>query len=143
MIQRLIDVHGYSRLDTPARLDAFLARPGTAILFFTEDPVRVRETLDLAVILPEVARLHGPFASVGVLVPELARERAAAYGVRRWPALVFLRDGGFLGAVEGLRAWADYVALPREILAGPVREPPRRVIPVAAAAGGCRTPELP
>jgi hydrogenase-1 operon protein HyaE len=136
-IDRLFDVYGFARLETAAQLDAFTARPGRAILFFTEDPARVRETLDLAVILPEVVRVHGPFDQVGVLLPALANERAAAYGVRRWPALVFLRDGGFLGAVEGLREWAQYVTLPREILAGPVCEPPRRVIPVAAAGRGC------
>ncbi len=84
-------------------------------------------------ILPELVGALATPMRIGVLPPALADAKAARYGVRRWPALVFLRDGGWLGNIEGLRDWADYVALARELIAGPVRALPAKVIPVAVA----------
>ena len=71
----------------------FDARAGHTLLLFIEDPVRYKETLDLAVIVPELARaFRGRFA-VGVLLPEPRAAIAPRYGFRRWPAFVMLRDG--------------------------------------------------
>lgn len=141
LIARLVESPGVTRLDLPAQLDAWLALPGTAVLFFTEDPARIRETLDVAVILPELVRGLCPHARVGVLMPELANARAATYGIRRWPGMAFLRDGAFLGTVEGLRDWSVYVQLVGEALAAEPRALPPRTIPIAAATGGCPTQE--
>jgi hydrogenase-1 operon protein HyaE len=109
----------------------FVRGPGEAVLFFAADPARVRETLDLAVILPELARSVARSPRVGVLAPGLAQRHAVRYALRRWPALVFLRGGGYLGAIEGLRDWADYLRLADELLTGPTRTMPSTVIPVA------------
>jgi hydrogenase-1 operon protein HyaE len=46
---------------------------------------------------------------------------------------VFLRDGGWLGNIEGLRDWSEYLAEVKALLAGPVRPLPAKVIPVAPA----------
>lgn len=137
LLARLSEVHGFACLTEDAELDAFARRAGRTILFFAEEPARLKETLDLAVILPEVVRANEPVHNVAVLMPALANRRAATYGVRRWPTLAFLRDGGFLGTIEGLREWAAYVELSRELLAGPARELPPKVIPVAAAGPAC------
>ena len=137
LVTRLIERFGATRLDD-CGFGAFVAAPGEGVLFFTEDPQRIKETLDVAVILPEIVGAVGRRLRVGVLPPPLANAKAALYGVRRWPALVFLRDGGWLGNIEGLRDWADYVAGVNEVLAGPVRPLPPKVIPVAAAgAAAC------
>ena len=73
-----------------------------------------------------------------MLPPPLANAKAATYGVRRWPALVFLRDGLWLGNIEGLRDWSEYVSLANALLAGESRPLPPKVIPVAAAgAASC------
>jgi hydrogenase-1 operon protein HyaE len=136
LVTRLVKEGGAARLDE-ASLDAFLAAPGEAALFFTEDPVRFREVLDVAVILPELARgCSRPFR-IGVLPPPLANAKAATYGVRRWPALVFLRSGEWLGNVEGLRDWGDYVEAVNALLEGESRPLPPKVIPVASAARSC------
>ncbi len=132
LVTRLIERLGATRLDEDG-FDAFVAGAGHTVLFFTEDPLRVKETLDVAVILPEIAAAVTQRLRVGVLPPALANARASRYGVRRWPALVFLRDGGWLGNVEGLRDWAEYVAATNEVLAGSARALPPKVIPVAAA----------
>lgn len=137
LIAQLVSKPGATRLDDAEALDTFLAQPGTTVLFFTEDPARIRETTDLAVILPEITRALCPDARIGVLMPALANARAATYGIRRWPALALLRDGGFLGTVEGLRDWSVYVQLVGEALASAPRALPPKTIPIAAAAGGC------
>ena len=133
LVKRLIEHHGAARLDE-AGFDAFVEQPGEGVLFFTDDPARFREVNDLAVILPEIRRATGCDFRIGVVPPELANARASAWAVRRWPALVFVRRGEWLGNVDGLRNWAEYVELATELLHGEGRPRPARVIPVASAA---------
>jgi hydrogenase-1 operon protein HyaE len=130
-VSRLVEREGAERLDAQG-LERFAAAPGTAVLFFTEDPVRFREVTDLAVILPEIARASPVPLRLGVLPPSLANATAATYGVRRWPALVFLRDGGWLGNIEGLRDWSDYLAESARLVAAPTQPLPKKVIAVVA-----------
>ena len=135
--QQSVDRDVVEELDDSG-FEAFIAGTGHTVLFFTEDPLRIKETLDVAVILPEIAGAVTQRLRIGVLPPPLANAKASLYAVRRWPALVFLRDGGWLGNVEGLRDWADYVVATNEVLAGPVRPLPPKVIPVAVAgAASC------
>lgn len=133
LVTRLVQAHGAARLDE-ATFEAFAGAPGEAALFFTEDPVRFREVLDVAVILPELAAVAARPFRIGVLPPPLANAKAATYGVRRWPALVFLRGGRWLGNIEGLRDWREYVAAVDELVQGEARPLPARVIPVASSA---------
>ena len=136
LVTRLVEVFGASRLDE-ATLEPFVAQRGAAVLFFTEDPARFREVPDVAVILPELRRAAAIPFRIGVLPPPLANANAAKYGVRRWPALVFTCDGKWLGNVEGLRDWPDYVAAVNDLLSGAARPLPARVIPLAAAGSAC------
>ena len=76
LITSLVNLHGAARLDE-ASFGAFVATPGEAVLFFTEDPMRFREVTDLAVILPEIrAAASRPFR-IAVLPPLLANAKAA------------------------------------------------------------------
>jgi len=139
LIAQLFDKHGYENIDA-GNIDAFVQRAGHALLVFTEDPLRVRETLDLAVILPELARAFTGRFRVGVLLPDAARPLLARYGLRRWPAFVVLRDGAYLGAVEGLRNWDEYVQEVERLLAAEPSRPPTIGIAVktaGTAAAGC------
>ena len=92
LFARLFSQHGYAQPEA-AGVDAFVGPPGHALLFFSEDPVQYRETLDLCVILPEIAAAFPGRFRVGVLLPGAARAVAPKFGVRRWPTLVFLRAG--------------------------------------------------
>jgi len=137
LVKRLIEQFGATRLDESS-FESGISAPGHTVLFFTEDPQRIKETLDVAVILPEIAQAMTQRLRIGVLPPPLAVAKAPIYGVRRWPALVFLRDGGWLGNIEGLRDWAEYLEITNQLLAGPVLPLPPKVIPVAAAgAASC------
>jgi len=132
LVERLFTTHGYTNVDATG-LDAFAAAPGPAVLFFSEDPVLYRETLDLCVILPEIASAFAGRFRIGVLLPAAARAVAPRYGFRRWPALVVLRDGGYVGAIDGLRDWDDYLAETARLLEAPVARPPSIGIAVRAA----------
>jgi hydrogenase-1 operon protein HyaE len=140
LLERLLDVAAATLLE-PADFDAWTGRPGVALLVFTEDPALYRETLDLAVIVPElVGALAGRFRTA-VLLPAAARALAPRYGFRRWPALVLLKDGGYVGAIDGLRDWQVYVdELSRLLESAPTRAPAVGIAVTAGvdrAAGGC------
>ncbi len=137
LFQRLLGPLGYAELSADA-VDAFAAAPGESLLFFAEDPLRVRETLDLAVILPEIVNAYPGRFRVGVLLPESARPLAPRYGFRRWPALVMLRGGEYVGVIDGIQDWDVYLARVAELLEAPVSRPPSIGVAVTAAgAGSC------
>ncbi len=123
LIAQLFEKHGYPNVDD-ANFTEFVGRPGCTLLMFLEDPFRFKESLDLAVIVPELARAFPRRFAVGVLLPAAARAFQAQYGFRRWPAFVVLRDGQYVGAVDGLRNWDEYLGLVGDLLeAAPVRAP--------------------
>jgi hydrogenase-1 operon protein HyaE len=140
LLQRLFDVAAATSLE-PGDFDAWTGRPGAALLVFTEDPALYRETLDLAVIVPELVDVFAGRFRTGVLLPAAARALASRYGFRRWPALVLLKDGGYVGAIDGLRDWQVYVdELSRLLESGPTRAPTVGIAVTAevdGAAGGC------
>ena len=133
LVAQLETRHGFAA-PTADTLDAFLAAPGHAMLVFTEDPVRFKETLDLAVIAPEIVRAFPGALRGAVLFPETARAVHARYGFRRWPALVVLRDGRYVGAIDGLRTWDEYLAEVAALLVAEPTRPPS--IGIAVTAGG-------
>jgi hydrogenase-1 operon protein HyaE len=138
LIVQLFTKHGATEVSA-ANFDAFTGRAGHTLLLFTEDPLRFRETLDLAVIVPEIAQaFRGRFA-IGVLLPDAAREFQPRYGFRRWPAFVVLKDGRYIGAVDGLRSWDEYVAEVARLLEAPPTRPPAVGIAVKGAgdSGAC------
>ncbi len=126
-----------SSLDAPIlaaeQFDAWAAQSGHALVVFTEDPVLYRETLDLAVIVPELAQAFPGRFRTAVLLQAAARAIAPRYGLRRWPALVLLKDGRHVGAIEGLRDWQDYVGELQGLLEAQPSRPPSIGIAVKAA----------
>lgn len=108
LIARLGERYGYPEV-APQTLEAFCAQAGDGVLFFPGDPVKHPETLDVAVILPELlARFDGRLRA-GVVMPWNGPALQPLFGFRRWPALVFLRCGECVGAIEGVRDWNDYL----------------------------------
>ncbi len=133
LIAQLFSKHGFVEV-TPANIAAWTERPGRTLLLFIEDPGRYKETLDLAVIVPELARAFPGRFAVGVLLPEAARELCVRYGFRRWPAFVMLADGKYVGAVDGLRNWDEYLTEVARLLdAAPTRPP---TLGIAVKGGG-------
>lgn len=135
LLAQLFTKHGATEVDA-ANFDAFTRRAGHTLLLFAEDPVRYRETLDLAVIVPEIAKAFAGRFAVGVLLPEAARAFHARYGFRRWPAVVMLKDGEYVGAIDGLRDWDEYGEEIARLLAAPPTRPPTVGIAVKSANDG-------
>lgn len=140
LVAQLFSTHGYAEVDA-GNFDAFTRRTGHTLLLFLEDPLRFKETLDLAVIAPEIARAFPGRFAIGVLLPEAARAFQPRFGFRRWPAFVLLRDGEYVGAVDGVRDWDEYLREVERLLAAPVSRPPTVGIAVrgtADADSACR-----
>jgi hydrogenase-1 operon protein HyaE len=140
LLERFCAELGAPALDS-STFDAWAAHPGHALVFFSEDPVMYRETLDLAVVVPELARAFPHRFRSALLLPDVARAIASRYGFRRWPAVVLLLDGAYVGTIDGLRDWSVYCdEMGRLLDAAPTR-PPSIGIAIttagAASAPGC------
>ncbi len=132
LLARLVKLTGASVLNADT-YDAWAQQPGPAMVVFAEDPERFKETLDLAVVVPELHATGGGRFRVALLPPTASRAIAPRYGFARWPAFVMLRDGQYLGAVDGIRDWDDYAAELMRLLAAEPSRPPTVGIPVRAA----------
>ena len=115
-------------------LDEFCRSNSSVVLFFTELMKPVPETADVAVILPELEKAFSGRFAVGVVAWEAQRDLQLKYRFSKYPALVFLRDGEYLGAIQGVLDWADYMTEVERILNAEVSEPPPFVLPGQAAS---------
>jgi hydrogenase-1 operon protein HyaE len=109
LIARLTAQHGYPRLDSLAEVATFTERPGAHCLFIRGDARRNLETVDAAGILPELCQaFQNAFdcAVVDDLVEATVRETCRALKV---PGFLFFRDGIYLGSIEKVRDWSDYL----------------------------------
>ncbi len=136
LLDKLVAQHGLADLDETA-VEAFGAQPGDAVLLLVDDPDRVAESWDLAVIFPDLIAAGGAPLQAGILRSAQAPAIQKRYGINRMPALLFLRDGGYVGAIEGLRDWGEFVAEFRDMLQRPVGRAPGIGIPVTATSSSC------
>jgi hydrogenase-1 operon protein HyaE len=121
----LLDETGFQR---------FVEAQGDGMVLFTQEPDQQPETWDVAVILPEVLKMY-PRLRASILPPELARQFKSRYGIARWPSLIFVRDGGYVGAIEGMRDWDEYQHEIAEMLKKPIGRAPSIGIPVVSQGG--------
>jgi hydrogenase-1 operon protein HyaE len=122
---------------SPDDIETFEALPGDAVLFFGGDPVRFPECLDVAVVLPELRARFGGGLRVGIVPRAVEDALARRYAVQRWPSLVFLRDGGWLGMVSGMKDWDDYLREVGDTLAAAPTKRPAPTIAILSAQGAC------
>ena len=134
LVEQMFSRHGCTEVKADD-IEAFLARPGHAALVFTEDPMRFKETLDLVVIVPQLQRAFPGRFAVGVLLPDAARKVQVRYGFNRWPALVMLKDGQYVGVIDGLRNWDEYVEQMQVLLGAAPSRPPTVGIAVRGPGG--------
>jgi len=132
LIQRLFDEYGYPAIGEDNH-DAFIGQEGAVVLFFAGDPTRYRETTDVAVVLPELIKAFSGHLTPAVVTPpaEVALQRQ--YGFSAWPALVFLRQGGYLGVITGIQNWGDYLRDIEGLLGAEASQAPGFKVPVVGA----------
>ncbi|MBT0959784.1 hypothetical protein [Denitromonas iodatirespirans] len=140
LLDRLDTQHHLPTL-TEDGVDRFAAEAGESMVLLIDDPKRVPEVWDVAVVVPEVlATLRTPPVTA---VADLAASRllAARYDIRRLPALVFRRGGEYVGTLEGMLDWDSFGPAIERTMKAPVQRAPGIGIPVrSAASGACGGP---
>lgn len=116
LIARLETDFGYPRLATHEALTDHLARPGLHCLFIPGDPRRNLETADAAVILPELAQAFQHAFDCAVIDDAIEAATREEYRALKTPGLLFFHGPDFLGAIEKVRDWSDYLARTSHIL---------------------------
>ncbi len=132
LIQRLLDEYDYPEIGLDEH-EAFVGAPGVNVLFFAGEPKKFGETVDVAVVLPELVAAFGGRLRAGVVARDAEVELQRHYGFREWPSLVFVRGGGYLGTISRIRNWQDYLDEITELLGAEPRRPPGFKIPVVSA----------
>lgn len=123
LIDRLTGELGYALL-TDDNYDSFTKENDTVVLFFTEDASRFPESLDVAVVLPElVASFSGQFVPA-VIDRSIEKKLQKKFDFKVWPALVFLKQGKYLGTLTRILDWSDYATeIPTILQTTPSRNP--------------------
>ncbi|MCG5031421.1 hydrogenase expression protein HyaE [Mesosutterella sp. OilRF-GAM-744-9] len=128
VFQRLWGAEGFTRV-TEENLGAFASQKGLVLAVFADNPTTFKESIDIAVIAPEIGRAFGAYLSGrGFTDPRVGRAIASRYGLTRLPAVGFFRDGEFLGALQGLKGWSEYIQGLTEI--GARQQPARHTISI-------------
>lgn len=116
LIARLTSDFGYPRLDAAPEVAAFLSRPGQHCLFIPGDPRRNLETADAAVILPELRQAFQNVFDCAVIDDAIEAQLRDHYRALKTPGLLFFRGPDFLGSIEKVRDWSDYLGRITHIL---------------------------
>lgn len=109
LIARLETDHGYPRLASAHDVTEFLSRPGQHCLFIPGDPRRNLETADAAVILPELRLAFQNAFDCAVIDDAIEAQLREHYRALKTPGLLFFRGPAYLGAIEKVRDWSDYL----------------------------------
>jgi hydrogenase-1 operon protein HyaE len=132
LLQRVETQHRFSRVAVDS-VEVFAAGAGDSVLLLTDAPQRCPEAWDIAVVLPEVVRAMAGRLRAGVADPQASATIAARFGIGRFPALLFQRDGHYVGSLEGMHDWATLVPAVAALLAAPLGRAPGIGIAVRAA----------
>lgn len=116
LVLRLTTEQGWPRLATLAEVEEFTGRPGAHCLFVPGDAARNLETPDAAVVLPELRLVFQNAFDCAVVDDAIEAQVREAARALRTPGFLFFREGRFLGAIEKLRDWDEYLARVAHIL---------------------------
>lgn len=132
LFARLVAREGVTLIDDAAALQAFAAA-GDSVTLLTDAPARCPEAWDLAVVFPELLRCFPGRLRAAVADPTVSASLIACFAITRLPALLFQRDGGYVGVLEGMRDWQGFAAEFGRMLAQPLSRVPGVGIPVRPA----------
>ena len=101
---------------TPQNLPQWIADHPLLALFFPGDSERYPESLDVAVVLPELVQaFEGAFQPL-VVPSEHEKDLRDRYPFAIWPSLVFLRRGVQVATLSRMQDWSDYLEQIGEIV---------------------------
>jgi hydrogenase-1 operon protein HyaE len=107
-----------------AGLDRLAKETVFSMIFFPGDAERLAESNDVAVILPELDKAFAGNITAFVVDRGSERDLQRRYRFNSFPSLVFLRYGRYLGVIQGVRDWTDYLNDISEILSREPSDPP-------------------
>ncbi len=137
LIRNMVAQHAYPVLNADS-LQVFLAKHREVVLFFAENPKQFPESDDVAMILPELVAAFCGRLQAALIAQSAEHQLQARFGFATWPALVFLRDGDYLGAITRVQNWDDYLREIRRLLdSAPVRAPGFKIPVVSEPLGNC------
>lgn len=131
-LSRLVQEQDFVRV-TADTLKEF-SEVGDSLLLLTAEPEQCPEAWDMLMVLPEALKLVGPRYRAGVVDPENSESIARTLGVELFPALVFQRDGKWVGKLEGMVDWVQLLRTLSEMLQAPLG---RRPIGIPVKLAGC------
>lgn len=134
LIDRLTKELGYPEINL-ANHDEFVTSAGMQVIFFPGDSKTVRDATDVAVILPELIQAFAGQLTAGVVTDTFGdgMQLKRQYGFLEYPALVFVRDGDYVGTIVHVQDWADYLNQISDLFVAPAKRAPGFKIPVVAA----------
>lgn len=121
-----------------ANIDAFAGTHDFTALFFPGDSLRLAESNDVAVILPELVQAFQGVFKPAVVSRESERKLQSRYRFNAFPALVILRNGEYLGTIKRVLDWEDYLTEIAGILTREPSAPPPFEFPEACATHDLR-----
>jgi hydrogenase-1 operon protein HyaE len=108
LIDKLLE-SGFPHLEADD-IDLFIAPGGLRVIFVTGDPVKLLDSVDIAVVLPELCRSFAGKITPAVATRAAEPALASRFGADVRPALVFFASGQHLGTIPRVRDWDEYVS---------------------------------
>ncbi|HID46421.1 MAG TPA: hydrogenase [Chromatiaceae bacterium] len=137
LITAMLEKHRYPVLDKD-NLSEFLQNNAEVVLFFAENPKQYPESNDVAMILPELVKAFQGRFQAALVSAAFERTLQKQYGFDTWPALVFLRNGQYLGTISKVQNWEDYLRMIERILdSEPARAPGIGIAVETASGSAC------
>ncbi|MFC4348591.1 hydrogenase-1 expression HyaE [Kordiimonas lipolytica] len=115
-------------------LEAYAPDREDIVLFFAGDAARMADSDDVAVVLPELVKAFENIFEAVIVHRESERALQLKYRFNAYPALVFLRKGDYLGTIQKIQDWTDYINEISDILKRSPSAPPPYSLP-----DGCAT----
>lgn len=132
LLQSIIERHCFDVV-SHEDLDDYAKDRQFVVLFFAGDADRLGESNDVAVVLPELHKAFRGLFTPAVVARESERELQRKYRFNAFPSLVFLRRGEYLGTIQRIQDWADYIREIGEILTSEPSAPPPFKFPEGCA----------
>jgi len=123
LIDQMIADFGYPVV-TEESLKDFEKQHKDVVLFFTKNANNYPESNDVAIILPELMKVFDGQIKAAVVSRESERPLQRKYRFKGYPALVFLRDGEYVGTISKVRDWSEYIAEFKTMLTTKPTPPP-------------------
>lgn len=138
LIERLNTDLAYPLLSNAEQRAAFAQPLANAVIFLPNNPQHYPETLDVAIVLPELVTIFQGQLKPAVADWDYAKVLAAEYAITEWPALLFLRHGEYLGSITRVRDWSVYLSKIKTLLAAEPSTKPGIGVAVVSANTDCQ-----